>query len=67
MGLLRNRYSVTRRSSRQDLRNGSKWPNFWYDRSIALNFLHEFLEDLFLRVALDSLLDDEDVWSASLE
>ena len=32
-----------------------------------LKSLHEFLEVVFLRVALDSLLDDEDVWSASLE
>jgi len=34
---------------------------------IALKCLHEFLEAVFLRVALDSLLDDEDVWSASVE
>jgi hypothetical protein len=39
----------------------------WYDRLIALKSLHEFLKAVFLRVALDSLLDDEDVWSASLE
>ena len=32
-----------------------------------LKCLHEFLEVVFLRVALDSLLDDEEVWSASLE
>ena len=32
-----------------------------------LKCLHEFLEAVFLSVALDSLLDDEDVWSASLE
>ena len=32
-----------------------------------LNFLHEFLKAVFLRVAVDSLRDDEDVWSASLE
>ena len=32
-----------------------------------LKCLHEFLEAVFLRVALDSLLDDEDVSSASLE
>ena len=67
MGLLRNRYSVTRRSSRQDLRNRSKSHNFWYDRWIALKCLHEFLEAVFLSVALDSLIDDEQVWSASLE
>ena len=34
---------------------------------IALKCLHEFLYAVFLRVALDSLLDDEDVWSASVE
>ena len=32
-----------------------------------LKCLHEFLEAVFLSVALDSLLDDEQVWSASLE
>ena len=32
-----------------------------------LKRLHEFLEAVFLRVALDSLIDDEEVWSASLE
>ena len=46
---------------------GQNGHNFWYDRWIALNFLREYLEAVFLRVALDSLLDDEDVWSASLE
>ena len=29
--------------------------------------VQEFLEVVVLRVALDSLLDDEDVWSSSLE
>jgi hypothetical protein len=33
----------------------------------VLKCLHEFLEAVLLRVALDFLLDDEDVWSASLE
>ena len=32
-----------------------------------LKCLHEFREAVFLSVALDSLLDDEEVWSASLE
>jgi len=41
--------------------------NFWYDCWIALKYLHEFLKAVVLRVALDSLLDDEDVRSASLE
>jgi hypothetical protein len=62
-----NHYSVTRRSSRQDLRNGKKSHNFWYNRWISLKYLHEFLKAVFLRVALDSLLDDEDVWSSSPE
>ena len=38
-----------------------------YDRWIALKCIHEFLEAVFLRVALDSLLDDEEVWSAIFE
>jgi hypothetical protein len=46
---------------------GQNGHNFWYDRWIALKCIHEFLEAVFLRVALDSLLDDEEVWSASLE
>jgi hypothetical protein len=33
----------------------------------VLKCLHEFLEAVFLSVALHSLLDDEQVWSASLE
>jgi hypothetical protein len=33
----------------------------------VLKCLHEFREAVFLSVALDSLLDDEEVWSASLE
>jgi hypothetical protein len=33
----------------------------------VLKCLHEFREAVFLRVALDSLLDDEEVRSASLE
>jgi len=33
---------------------------------MALKCVHEFLEAVFLRVALDSLLDDEDVWSPPL-
>jgi hypothetical protein len=44
-----------------------KGHNFWSDRWIILNCLHEFSEAVFLRVAMDSLLDDEEVWSAKLE
>jgi hypothetical protein len=33
----------------------------------VLKCLHEFLEAVFLCVALDSLLDDEEVWSAILQ
>ena len=58
---------MTRRSSGKTSETGQNGHNFWYDRWIALKSLHEFLEAVFLRVALDSLLDDEDVWSASLE
>jgi hypothetical protein len=67
LGLFRNRYLVTRRSSGKTSETGQNGHNFWYDRWIALKCLHEFLEAVFLRVALDSLLDDEEVWSASLE
>jgi hypothetical protein len=34
---------------------------------MALQCIHEFLEAVFLRVAFDSLVDVEEVWSASLE
>jgi hypothetical protein len=32
-----------------------------------LKFLHAFLEAVFLRVAMESLHDDEEVWAARLE
>jgi hypothetical protein len=32
-----------------------------------LNFLHEFLETVFLGVDMESQLDDEDIWSPILE
>jgi hypothetical protein len=32
-----------------------------------LKYLHKFPEDVFHRVVLESLLGDEDVWSARLE
>ena len=68
MGLLRNRYSEMRRGLvGKTSETGQNGHNFWYDRWIALKYLHEFLEAVVLRVALDSLLDDEDVLSASLE
>jgi hypothetical protein len=68
LGLLRDRYSVTRHGLvGRTSETGENGLNFWYDRWIALKCLHEFLEAVFLRVALDSLIDDEEVWSASLE
>jgi len=40
--------------------------NFRSDRWIALKFLHEFLEAIFLGVFLESHLGDEEVSSAKL-
>jgi len=61
LGFLCNRYSVTRRSGRPNLSNGLKWPYLFIRRWIALKFLHEFLEAVFLGVSIESLLDDEEV------
>ena len=34
---------------------------------MAFKFLHEFSEAVFVMVALESLLGEEEVWSARLE
>ena len=36
------------------------------NRWIAFKFLHEFSEAVFLMVALESLLGEDEVWSARL-
>ena len=46
---------------------GSKGPNFLSNRWIALKFLQWFLEAVFIGVAMEWLLGDEDVWSVKLE
>jgi hypothetical protein len=58
---------MTRRSRRPDLSAGQNGYNFLSDYWIALKCLHEFLEALFLGVAMESQLGDEEVWSAKLE
>ena len=49
-GYLRNRYSMTRRSGRPYLSNGSNNPNFGFDRWIAFKILQEFPDAVFLGV-----------------
>ena len=41
--------------------------NFWCDRWIALKFLQGFPEPLFICVAMEWLLGDENVWSVKLK
>jgi len=67
LGLLWNRYTTTRRSGRPDLSNGQNGHNFRSDHRITLKVLHEFSDALFLGVALESQLGDEEVLSARLE
>ena len=40
-----------------------KGHNFWSDRWIAPKFLQDFPEVIFLGVAMESLLNEEEVWS----
>jgi hypothetical protein len=40
-----------------------KGHNFWSDRWIALKFLQEFLEAVFLVIDVESLLDESEVSS----
>jgi len=48
------------------LANEEVW-SFWSHRWITFKLLHEFLDANLLRVAMESLLGDEDVLSAMLE
>jgi len=66
-GNLRNRYSVPRRFGRPILSKGQKGDNVSSHSWIALTFSHEFPDAVFLGVATESLLGDEEVWSANLE
>jgi hypothetical protein len=58
---------VTRMSGRQPWVSAQKGHNFWSDRWVALKFLQWFLEAVFIGVAREWLLGDEDVWSVELE
>jgi hypothetical protein len=40
---------------------------FYPNREIALKFFHEFPEDVFIGVSMESLLGDEEVWPARLQ
>jgi len=40
---------------------GENSHKFWFHRWIALKFLHEFLEAIFLGVAMELHLSDEEV------
>jgi hypothetical protein len=51
----------------QNWATGQNGHNFRSDRWIALKYLHEFLETIFLGVAMESELSDEVVWSARLQ
>ena len=57
---------MTSRSGRPALSNESKGSNVLSSRWIAFKFLQEFAEAFFLMVALESLLGEEEVWSARL-
>jgi hypothetical protein len=65
--MLWNRCSVTRTCGRQPWVLAQKGIEFWYDRWIALKFLQGFPESIFIGVAMEWLLRDEDVWSVKLE
>ena len=47
--------------------SAEKGHNFWSDRWIALKCLQGFPELVFICVAMEWLLGDEDVWSVELE
>jgi hypothetical protein len=47
--------------------SAQKGHNFWFDRWIALKCLQGFPELVFICVAMEWLLGDEDVWSVELE
>jgi len=54
-------------SGRQPWVSAQKVHNIWSDRWIALKFLQGFTESIFIGVAMEWLLRDEDVWSVELE
>jgi hypothetical protein len=58
---------VTWRSGQPDFSNGKNVNNFRSHHLIARKFLDEFPEAVFLRVDIESQLDDEEVSSVRLE
>jgi hypothetical protein len=66
-GYLLNRYSVPRRFGRPILRKVQKGDNVSSHSWIALTFSHEFPDAVFLGVATEQHLGNEEVWSANLE
>jgi hypothetical protein len=51
----------------QSFVRGQKGDNVSSHRWIALKYLHEFPDAVFLEVATEPLLGHEEVWSANLE
>jgi hypothetical protein len=51
----------------QSFVRGKKGDNVSSHRWIALKYLHEFPDAVFLEVATEPLLGHEEVWSANLE
>jgi hypothetical protein len=66
LGFLCNRYSVTRRSIRPDLSNGLKWPLFFIPPLDRAQMFSQVFGGRFPWVAIESLLGDEEVWSARI-
>jgi hypothetical protein len=67
LGTLWNGCSMMRTSGRQPWVSAQKCHNVWFDRWISLNFLQGFAEAIFIGVAMEWLLGDEDVWLVELE
>jgi hypothetical protein len=67
LGFLWNRCSVMRRFGSQTLVTGQNGHNFLSNHWIALKVFPEFPEAVFLGVAMESQLGDEEVWSSRLE
>jgi len=61
--LLWNRYSGTGGLVRETRVTAQKGHKFLSDSWIALKYLEEFIEVVFLGVALESILGDREVWS----
>jgi hypothetical protein len=51
----------------QSFVRGKKGDNVSFHRWIALKYLHEFPDAVFLELAMEPLLGPEEVWSANLE